>query len=108
MGASSASNAMKSDDEQLAELHRRELESSYHAATRLGMDELIDPRETRNMLLSALGLALQIDLDEPLTIAPAGRFGLPGELVEVTSVLVAPTRPGAVLRAMAERRLAVG
>ena len=49
---------MKSDEEQLAELHRRELESSYHAATRLGMDELIDPRETRNMLLSALGLAL--------------------------------------------------
>jgi acetyl-CoA carboxylase carboxyltransferase component len=49
---------MKSDEDELAVLRDRELQSSYHSATRLGVDEMIDPRETRNVLLQGLGLAM--------------------------------------------------
>jgi acetyl-CoA carboxylase carboxyltransferase component len=58
MGASSAGNAMKSDEDELAVLRSRELTSSYHSAARLGVDEMLDPRDTRNVLLSTLSLAL--------------------------------------------------
>ncbi len=60
-----------------------------------------------DLTANALGLALEVRLTEPVEIAPAGRFGLPSELTAVTSVLVSPTRPGAVVRAAADRRLAV-
>jgi hypothetical protein len=61
-----------------------------------------------DLTAGALGLALEIDLAEPLKIAPTGRFGLTDELRDVSAILVSPTRPGAVLRAAAERRLRVG
>lgn len=61
-----------------------------------------------DLTADALGLALEIELTEPVKIAPTGRFGLRGEVVEVTSVLVAPTRPGAVIRTASERRLRTG
>ena len=35
-------------------LRRSELDASYQSARSLGVDELIDPRETRNVLLVAL------------------------------------------------------
>ncbi len=58
MGASSAGSAMKSDEEQMALLREQEFESSYRSATGLSVDEMLDPRETRNALLSTLGLAM--------------------------------------------------
>jgi acetyl-CoA carboxylase carboxyltransferase component len=48
---------MRSDDEEAAQLRDAELTASYHSAARLGFDELIDPRETRDALLGAVGLA---------------------------------------------------
>ena len=35
-------------------LREAELQASYRSAEHLGFDELIDPRETRNVLLDAL------------------------------------------------------
>ena len=58
MGASSAGSAMKSDEEELALLREQELKSSYNSATALSVDEMLDPRETRNALLSSLSLAM--------------------------------------------------
>ncbi len=58
MGASSAGSAMKSDEDELALLREQELQSSYNSATGLSVDEMLDPRETRNALLSSLSLAL--------------------------------------------------
>jgi acetyl-CoA carboxylase carboxyltransferase component len=57
MGADASSRAMRSDDEEAAQLRDAELTASYHSAARLGFDELIDPRETRDALLGAVGLA---------------------------------------------------
>ena len=58
MGAASAGSAMKSDEEQLASLREAEFESSYRSAMGLSVDDMLDPRETRNALLSSLSLAL--------------------------------------------------
>ncbi|MFP4554698.1 MAG: acyl-CoA carboxylase subunit beta [Actinomycetota bacterium] len=58
MSADASGRAMGAEDEQTAALRKAELEASYASASRLGFDELIDPRETRNLLLGALELAL--------------------------------------------------
>jgi acetyl-CoA carboxylase carboxyltransferase component len=58
MGASAMSRARGSDDEEAARLRQAEVEASYGSAQGLGFDELIDPRETRNVLLVALERAL--------------------------------------------------
>ena len=59
MGASAMSRARKSDEDEAALLRDRELAASYGSATSFGgFDELIDPRETRNMLLHSLERAL--------------------------------------------------
>lgn len=58
MGASAQSSAAKSPEEEAAALRRAEMEASYRSAASLGFDELIDPRETRNVLLDALERAL--------------------------------------------------
>jgi len=58
MGAASAGSAMKSDEEQMALLRDAELQSSYRSASGMSVDEMLDPRETRNSLLSGLSLAL--------------------------------------------------
>jgi acetyl-CoA carboxylase carboxyltransferase component len=57
MGADASSRAMRSDDDEAAQLRDAELSASYHSAGRLGFDELIDPRETRAALLAAVALA---------------------------------------------------
>jgi acetyl-CoA carboxylase carboxyltransferase component len=54
MGSAAASTAMKADEAATAQLADAELEASYRSAEGLGFDELIDPRETRNVLLDAL------------------------------------------------------
>jgi acetyl-CoA carboxylase carboxyltransferase component len=57
MGARASSRAMKADEEEAAQLRAAEEDASYRSAAGLGFDELIDPRETRNVLLGALALA---------------------------------------------------
>jgi methylmalonyl-CoA decarboxylase subunit alpha len=57
MGADASSRAMRSDEDEAAQLRDAELTASYHSAARLGFDELIDPRETRDALLGAVALA---------------------------------------------------
>jgi acetyl-CoA carboxylase carboxyltransferase component len=54
MGSAAASTAMKADDAATAQLEDAELQASYRSAEGLGFDELIDPRETRNVLLEAV------------------------------------------------------
>ncbi len=58
MGASASSRAMHADASEADRLRQAELDASYRSAGHLGFDELIDPRETRNVLLDALGRAL--------------------------------------------------
>jgi acetyl-CoA carboxylase carboxyltransferase component len=58
MGADAMSRARGSDDEEAAMLRTMELRASYSSAKGLGFDELIDPSETRNMLLHSLERAL--------------------------------------------------
>ncbi|MBV8928451.1 MAG: acetyl-CoA carboxylase carboxyltransferase subunit, partial [Mycobacteriaceae bacterium] len=54
MSAAALSRASHAEEDVAATLHSAELTASYHSAERLGFDELIDPRETRDALLSAL------------------------------------------------------
>jgi hypothetical protein len=66
-----------------------------------------------DLTASALGIALQIDLNEPQVLTPVVRRrgrsdDSPPESVEVDQVLVAPTRPGAVLAEARRRNLPVG
>ncbi|HEY8524956.1 MAG TPA: carboxyl transferase domain-containing protein [Acidimicrobiales bacterium] len=58
MGASAMSRARGSDEDEAARLRAMELEASFRSAQTLGHDELIDPRETRNVLLHSLERAL--------------------------------------------------
>jgi acetyl-CoA carboxylase carboxyltransferase component len=58
MGAAAMSRAKGADAEEAARLREAELEASYRSASSLGFDELIDPREIRNVLLHALERAL--------------------------------------------------
>jgi acetyl-CoA carboxylase carboxyltransferase component len=56
MGAGAMGRAAKSDAEHAAALLEAELDAAYRSARHLGFDEIIDPRETRNVLLRALVL----------------------------------------------------
>lgn len=65
-----------------------------------------------DLTMGALGLAIEVRLGEPSTIltnadrrAAGGSFTAPG--TEVEAVLVTPSRPGAVMRTVAERGLPV-
>lgn len=58
MGASAMSRATNADADETALLRDAELQASYRSAANLGFDELIDPRETRDVLLDALQRAL--------------------------------------------------
>jgi acetyl-CoA carboxylase carboxyltransferase component len=58
MGASAMSRARGSDEEEAAMLREQELQASYRTAKSFGVDELIDPREIRNVLLHSLARAL--------------------------------------------------
>ena len=64
---------MHADDEETAALRKAELAASYNSASRLGFDELIDPRETRDVLLDALDLALT---RRQATAEPVARTGI--------------------------------
>jgi acetyl-CoA carboxylase carboxyltransferase component len=58
MGAAAMSRARGSDDDEAAHLRAMEVEASYRSAQSFGFDELVDPRETRNILLHSLHRAL--------------------------------------------------
>jgi acetyl-CoA carboxylase carboxyltransferase component len=58
MGAAAMSRAKGSDEDEAAQLRKMELQASFGSAKTLGFDELIDPRETRNILLHSLERAL--------------------------------------------------
>ncbi|MEY4130534.1 MAG: hypothetical protein RLZZ31_658 [Actinomycetota bacterium] len=58
MGASAMSRATGAVDSEAEMLRDAELQASYRSAENLGFDELIDPRETRNVLLGAVERAI--------------------------------------------------
>jgi acetyl-CoA carboxylase carboxyltransferase component len=58
MGSAALSRASGSDEDEAARLRAAELEASFRSARGLGFDELIDPSETRNVLLHSLERAL--------------------------------------------------
>ncbi len=72
MGAMSAAAlgvASHAGEAATAELRKSELQASFTSAENLGFDELIDPRETRDALLTALqrGLSSRQSAAEPVT-----------------------------------------
>lgn len=54
MSAAALTRAAKADADLSAQLAEAELQASFNSAENLGFDELIDPRETRDALLTAL------------------------------------------------------
>jgi acetyl-CoA carboxylase carboxyltransferase component len=73
MGASAMSRARGSDEEEAAMLRRAEVEASYRSAYGFGFDELVDPRELRNMLLHSLERAL---FRRQVAAEPVARVGI--------------------------------
>lgn len=69
MGASAMSRARGSDEDEAAMLRRMEVEASYRSAQGFGMDELIDPRELRNVLLHSVERALHRRQSAPEPVA---------------------------------------
>lgn len=59
MSAAALSKASHAEADLSAQLREAELSASYRSADHLGFDELIDPRETRDQLLSALTRGLR-------------------------------------------------
>jgi hypothetical protein len=60
-----------------------------------------------DLTVGAGGLIIEVDLDGPLALLPAVRRGGVAEAVEVTSVLMAPGRPGEMLAHAEGRKIAV-
>ncbi len=58
MGAKGSSRAIGADVEEAAAIAAAEQDAAYRSAGGLGFDELIDPRELRNVILRSLRLAL--------------------------------------------------
>jgi acetyl-CoA carboxylase carboxyltransferase component len=58
MGAAAMSRSRGSDEDEAAMLRDHEVQASYRTAKTFGVDELIDPRETRNVLLHSLERAV--------------------------------------------------
>ncbi len=73
MGAGASGRAMHADEQEAADLRKAELDASYNSASRLGFDELIDPRETRDVLLDAIDLAVT---RRQTPAAPVARVGI--------------------------------
>ena len=73
MGAAAMSRAKGADVDESDALRRLELEASYRSASTLGFDELIDPREIRNVLLHSLERALH---RRQAAAEPAARVGI--------------------------------
>ena len=72
MGAGALSASKKSDEEEATMLREVELQASYSSASSLGFDEMIDPRETRNVLLESLERALSARQSAPEPVARIG------------------------------------
>jgi acetyl-CoA carboxylase carboxyltransferase component len=72
MGASAMSRARGSDADEAAMLRAAEVEASYRSAVGFGFDELIDPREIRNVLLHSLQRALHRRQGAPEPVARIG------------------------------------
>jgi acetyl-CoA carboxylase carboxyltransferase component len=69
MSAAALSRASHAEEDVAAKLRNAELKASFYSAERLGFDELIDPRETRDALLLALqrGLFSRQGAAEPVS-----------------------------------------
>ena len=69
MSAAALSRASHAGEDLSAKLRNAELQASYQSAERMGFDELIDPRETRDALLASLlrGLSSRQAVAEPVT-----------------------------------------
>ena len=73
MGASAMSQARGSDADEAERLRTQEVEASYRSAQTFGFDELIDPREIRNVLLHSLERALH---RRQAAAEPVARIGI--------------------------------
>lgn len=73
MGAAAMSAASHAGEDLAAKLAATELQASYHSAAQMGFDELIDPRETRDVLLSALQRGLR---SRQAAAEPVSRIGI--------------------------------
>jgi hypothetical protein len=62
--------------------------------------------ERRDLTVGALGLALELDLVEPVVISPLRR-DRSVQVEHVTALAFTPSRPGALLAAARERRIPV-
>ena len=69
MSAAALSSATHAGEDLSAKLRNAELQASYRSAERMGFDELIDPRETRDALLASLlrGISSRQAAAEPVT-----------------------------------------
>jgi acetyl-CoA carboxylase carboxyltransferase component len=69
MSAAALSKASHAGEDLTAKLRDAELQASFHSAERMGFDELIDPRETRDALLASLirGLSSRQAAAEPVS-----------------------------------------
>lgn len=74
MPAAGSSKATRADEDTAALLRQAELESSYRSASGFGFDDLIDPRDLRNVLLAGLEIALARRDPNP---QPVQRVGYP-------------------------------
>ncbi len=72
MGAGASGRASGADAEESARLREAELQASYRSAERLGFDELIDPRDARNVLIGTLRSALHRRQSPPSPVLRAG------------------------------------
>ena len=72
MGAAAMSRSRGSDVDEAEMLRAMELEASYRSAQSFGFDELIDPRDTRNVLLHSLERALHRRQVAPEPVARIG------------------------------------
>ena len=72
MGAGALRASRKSDEDDAAMLREVERQASYSSASSLGFDEMIDPRETRNVLLESLERALSSRQAVPEPVARVG------------------------------------
>jgi hypothetical protein len=63
--------------------------------------------DATDLTMGALGLALEIAIDRPVTMAVRAGRGPTSETVELTAVLVSVSRPGDVLSEARRRRIAV-
>jgi acetyl-CoA carboxylase carboxyltransferase component len=72
MPAKGSSKATKADEDATALLAQAELESSYKSAMSLGFDDLIDPRDLRNLLIEGIEIAVQRRTPAPEPVARIG------------------------------------